>query len=107
MNLETRYREACRRADEARGRLTESAAITKARIAPARIKQDMKDKATDAVLNGVTQAVAKVQERPVATGAAVAAVGLFLARRPLTALFRRLYVRLYDAQLTKSETDDG
>jgi hypothetical protein len=107
MTLETRYREACERADAARGRLTLSADAAKDRITPARMKQDLKDKSSDAVKNGIARLGAKARQRPVAIGAAVAAFGLFLARRPLTALFGRLYVRLKNASTDNLETDDG
>jgi hypothetical protein len=107
MNLEARYRQACERADAARGRLSLTAAEAKARVAPARLKQDVKDKASNAVLNGVANAAAQAQQRPVAIAAAATAFGLFLARRPLAALFRRLYVRFQDTQADNSETDDG
>ncbi len=107
MNLETRYREACERADAARGRFQLTREEAKARVSPARLKQDVKDKASGAVKNGVVRLVAKVEQRPVAVGAAAAAFGLFLVRRPLTALFRRLYVRFQDTQLDNSENDDG
>ncbi|BBF70820.1 MULTISPECIES: hypothetical protein [Sphingomonas] len=107
MNLETRYRQACERADAARGRLDLAAKEAKARVAPARLKQDVKDKASNAMLNGMANVAAQAQQRPVAIGAAAAAFGLFLARRPLAALFRRLYVRFQDTQTDNSENDDG
>ncbi len=107
MTLEARYREACARADMARGRFRLTAQEAKARVAPTRLKQDVKDKASNAVLNGVATAAAKAQQRPVAVGAAAAAFGLFLARRPLAALFRRLYVRFQDTQSDNLENDDG
>ncbi|MEC3910884.1 hypothetical protein U5A82_10500 [Sphingobium sp. CR2-8] len=105
--LETRYREACERADAAKGRLTITAQEAKDRVTPARIKQDIRDKAKGAIKNGAGRIVAKVQQRPVASGAAAAAFALFLARRPLTALFGRLYVRLRNTGTDNSETDDG
>ena len=107
MNLETRYREACERADAARGRFQLTQEEAKARVSPARLKQDVKDKVNDAVLNGAAQAAAKAHQRPIPVGAAATAFGLFLARRPLTALFRKLYVRFQDTQTDNSENDDG
>ncbi len=107
MNLESRYRAACERADVAKSRLDLTAADAKARIAPARLKQDVKDNARSAVSNGLAQFSAKAQQRPVAIGAAVTAFGLFLFRRPLTALFGRLYVRFRDRHTDNSETDNG
>ncbi|MEC3949818.1 hypothetical protein [Sphingobium sp. HWE2-09] len=107
MNLETRYREACERADAARGRFQLTSEQAKARVSPARLKQDVKVKASGIVKNGAARLGSKVQQRPVAVGAAATALGLFLARRPLTALFRRLYVRFQDTQTDNSENDDG
>lgn len=106
MNLETRYREACDRADAARGRLGVTAQQAKARITPAQLKKNVKDKASAAVKTGVSRVTTKARQRPVAFGAAAAAFALFLARRPLTALFGRLYVRFRNTQ-DNSEIDDG
>lgn len=94
MNLETHYHEACGRADAARSRLAVTAQEAKGRVAPARLTQDLKNKVSGAINGGVADVVSKVQQRPVATGAAATAFVLFLAREPLTALFRRLHVRL-------------
>lgn len=107
MNLESRYRAACERADIAKSRLDLTAADAKARVSPARLRQDVKDRARDAVSNSVAQVAAKAQQHPVAIGAAATAFGLFLFRRPLTALFGRLYVRFRDRHIDNSETDNG
>lgn len=107
MNLESRYRAACDRADAAKGRLHLTAEETKARITPARLKQDAKDKASATVRDGIAQVAAKAQQRPVAIGAAATAFGLFLFRRPLAALFGRLYVRFKNSGTDISENDDG
>jgi hypothetical protein len=107
MNQEAAYRDACTRADEQRARLAASAQAAKARIAPARLKQDAKNKVTATALDAAAYAAAKVQQRPVAIGAAAAAFGLFLARRPLAALFGRLYVRFRNRDTDLSEIDDG
>lgn len=107
MNLESRYRAACDRADAARGRLHLTAEEAKARITPARLKQDAKDRMSGAVRGSIAQVAANVQQRPVAIGAAATAFGLFLFRRPLAALFGRLYVRFRNTDPDISETDDG
>jgi hypothetical protein len=107
MNLESRYRAACDRADAAKGRLQLTAEEAKARITPARLKQDAKDKASGAVRGGIARIAAEAQQRPVAIGAAATALGLFLFRRPLAALFGRLYVRLKNTDTDNSENDDG
>lgn len=107
MSREIAYRDAVARTDLARARLKNSADDAKARIAPARLKQDVVDKATGAVLNGIATGAAKAQQRPVAVGAAAGAFILFLFRRPLAALFGRLYVRISNPNPEYSETDDG
>lgn len=107
MRMEQAYRDAVDRADAARARLRESADVAKARIAPARLKQDAKDKIKNAALNAVASGAAQARARPYAIGGAVAAFGLYLARRPLLNLFHRLYVRLAETSPEHSETDDG
>ena len=93
---EIAYRAAVANADAQRTRLVDSAQAAKARISPARLKQDAKDKVAATALDGVAYVGAKVQQRPIAVTAAVGALGLFMARRPITALLRRLYVRFHD-----------
>ena len=107
MMQEIAYREAVARAEATRERFRQSAQDAKARIAPARLKQDLKAKATGAVHNGVSQVTEKARKNPIAVGAAGTALLLFLARRPVTALFRRLYVRLMNARTHEVETDNG
>lgn len=107
MNLETAYRDAAAHADLARARLSGSVQAAKARITPGRLKQDAIDKASGVVLDGIAIGAAKAQQRPVAIGAAAGALALFLFRRPLAALFGRLYVRISNPNPDNSETDDG
>ncbi|WP_298396042.1 hypothetical protein [Sphingobium sp.] len=107
MSKEAAYRAACVRADDTRAQLAVSAQAAKARIAPARLKQDAVTKVKASALDGVAYAAAKAQQRPVAIGAAAAAFGLFLARRPLAALFGRLYVRFRKQDTDLPEIDDG
>ena len=107
MSRKIAYREASARADAARARLLASADAARARVAPARLKQDMKDGIGGATKDGIALVAAKAQQRPVAIGAAAGAFGLFLCRRPLAALFRRLYVRFRNQDSENSETDDG
>lgn len=104
---DTAYRAACDRADAARRQLQNSANRAKERLSPAALKQDAKDGISGAVRNVATNLTAKARQRPVATGAAAGAFLLYLGRRPLAALFRRLYVRLHDSQTQESETQDG
>lgn len=107
MSREHAYRAAAARANDARVQLLTSASDAKARISRARLKQDVVDKVTGTVLEGIAVGAAKAQQRPVAVGAALGAFGLFLFRRPVTALFGRLYVRLGNPKTENSETDDG
>lgn len=102
-----RYREAVARAEAAKHSLMSSAQAAKARITPARLKQDATTKVVEAAMDGMAYAAATARQRPAMTGAAGAAILLFLARRPLAALFRRLYVGHDDINPDHSETDDG
>lgn len=107
MNREDAYRAASAQAEARKSAFLSSAQAARARVAPARLKQDARDKATETLLDGAAYAAAKVQQRPTATAAAVAALGIYLMRRPLGALFRRIYVRISNRTEETSETDDG
>lgn len=107
MNLTERYRQAEARADERRAQFLASASAAKARIAPAQLKQDAKQKAADSLANGRDYITAKVQERPIAAGAAAAALVIYLFRRPLSALFKRTYVWVTNRHPERAETDNG
>lgn len=107
MSQEEAYRAASARADQRKAAFLSSAQAVKARVTPARLKQDAKDKATETLLDGAAYAAAKVQQRPTATAAAMAALGIYLMRRPIGALFRRIYVRISNRTEETSETDDG
>ncbi|WP_176595554.1 MULTISPECIES: hypothetical protein [Sphingobium] len=107
MKQEQVYREAAARADARKAALVSSALAAKARVAPARLKRDAKEKATETLLDGTAYAAAKVRQRPAATAAAVGALALYLLRRPLGTLFQRLYVRVRNRTEEISETDDG
>jgi hypothetical protein len=101
------YREATVRAEQKKAAFLASAEVAMARVAPARLKQDVRTKADETVREGIALAAAKVAQRPVATGAAAGAFLLFLMRRPIGSLFRRLYVRLGNRKDQFSEIDDG
>ncbi|WHO40643.1 hypothetical protein PMI04_008665 [Sphingobium sp. AP49] len=107
MSREQAYRAATEQALALRTQALTSLADARARIAPARLKADAEAKVTATALDGIAYVGAKVQQRPVATGAAATGLVLFLFRRPLTALFGRLYVRLRDRKTENSEIDDG
>lgn len=106
MNRVEAYHAAHARAERAKAAFLESLSGTKARITPARLKSDARQKVTETVMNGAAGAAARVRERPVAFGAAAGALIIFLARKPLAALFRLLYVKL-TSQRDNPETDDA
>ncbi|WP_022682681.1 hypothetical protein [Sphingobium bisphenolivorans] len=107
MSQEELYRQASVRADERKAAFLSAAQVAKARVAPARLKQDVRAKVSGTVQNGAASAVAKVQERPFAAAAAGGALGIYLFRRPLWALLHRLYVRARNSTPETSEKDDG
>ncbi|HEX7741724.1 MAG TPA: hypothetical protein VF442_04720, partial [Sphingobium sp.] len=112
MSPEEQYRQASAQAERRKAELLSSAAAVKARIAPARLKQDVRQKAAESLAEGGAYIAAKATQRPVAVGAAAGALLLYVFRRPLSALFGRIYVRLTDRPPLKhrtetSETDDG
>ncbi|RJG56656.1 hypothetical protein D0Z70_04715 [Sphingobium terrigena] len=102
-----RYQEAVARAEAAKQSLISSAQTAKARITPARLKQDATAKVVDVAMDGMAYAAATARQRPAMVGAAGAAILLFLARRPLAALFGRLGVQNDETNPDHSETDDG
>ncbi|WP_323810119.1 hypothetical protein [Sphingobium baderi] len=104
MNREAAYRQAVAQAEEKKAQFLLSAQAAKARVAPARLKQDAKDKVISLATGGAAHAAAKVQENPVAAGAGLTAFLLYLARRPLAALFHRLHVRWKNPN---PENEDG
>lgn len=106
MNREARYRDATVEANQKRAAFLSSMQAARQRLTPARLKQDVKDKVTGAMLDATAHAAAKVQQRPIASAAAAGAFLLFLARRPLGALFGRIYVGLKNRR-ENSETEDG
>jgi hypothetical protein len=107
MNATERYRQAEAQAEQKKAQFLSSASTAKERIAPARLKEDLKQKAADSLSNGRVYVTEKVQERPVAAGAAAAALVLYLFRRPLSALFRRTYVQITNRHPKRAETDNG
>ncbi|HKY82099.1 MAG TPA: hypothetical protein VJM09_11590 [Sphingobium sp.] len=107
MSPEQQYRAASVEAERRKTALRTSAATAKARIAPARLVRDVKEKALDTLSNGKAYVVAKAEERPIAVGAAAGAFALYIFRRPLSALFKRIYVRITNRSPETSEIDDG
>lgn len=109
MSRTNRYRIAIARAEARRTAFLASAADAKARVAPARLKSDLKEKLVMSISDAGQSVANTVRTRPVASVAVAATVGAWFARRPIAALFRRLYVRLGhpDTALDNSETDNG
>ena len=107
MSLEERYAQATAEAAHKKAAFLCSTAAVKARVSPARLKQDAKQKVAVGMSNGSAYVAAKVQERPVAAGAAASALLLYMFRRPLWALFRRTYVRITNHTPETAEADNG
>lgn len=105
MNRIEAYHAANARAERTKAAFLGSLSAAKARIAPARLKNDVRQKVAHTMMGGAAGAAARVQERPFAFGAAAGALTIFLARKPLAALFRRLYVK-FTSQTDNPETDD-
>lgn len=78
----------------------------RARLSPARLKADARDRVVHGLVDAGHNVRRTVQERPVATTAAALALGAYLARRPLAALFHRLYVRLRNGPDAHSISED-
>ena len=107
MNGAERYRQAVDRAEQKKVEFFSSAAAAKARIAPGRLKQDIKDKAANGISNSRAYITAKVKQEPVAVGATATALLIYLFRKPISALFKRTYVRITNRNPDRAETDDG
>ncbi len=107
MTAEEQYQRANVEVEQKKAAFRSSATSVKARLSPARLKQDAKHKMSDGLHKIGSTAVVQVTERPVATGAAVGALAIYLFRRPLSALFQRIYVRVTNRTPDQSEKDDG
>ncbi len=110
MSEDTAYRAACERARARRAALTDSAHAVQARIAPARLRADLREKVVQGAHNTVHALQAGARKRPIAAGAAGIALIAWFARRPLWTLLRRPFVES-DEDLRddrpSSETDHG
>lgn len=111
MSDDLAYRAACERARERRAALTDSAHAVKARVAPARLRADLREKVVQGAHNMVHTVQVGARKRPVAAGAAGIALIAWFGRRPLWTLLRRLFVEEGDEDLRddrpSSETDHG
>ncbi|MEJ7927665.1 hypothetical protein WG908_12975 [Sphingobium sp. AN641] len=104
MSSEEAYRAATERAEARRAALLDSIAAATARVTPARLRADAKDKVTQGMMALGTKTGDMVRDRPVMVAATASALVAYLARRPIAALFKRLYVRVRDRN---SENDNG
>ncbi|MEJ7935647.1 hypothetical protein WG907_15460 [Sphingobium sp. AN558] len=104
MSEHQNYRQASFRADQRKAILLSSLGDAKARLAPARLMADAKDKVIGAVTAIPNIGVEKARQRPLAVGSAVGAFLIYLFRRPLGTFFNRQYVRLKHIY---SENDDA
>lgn len=107
MTEQQRYARATAEAERRKAAFLASATAANERVAPARLKQDVKQKVAHGLNNGKAKLTDAFQERPAAYGAAGAALVLYFFRRPLSALFRRAYVRISNHSPEKSENEDG
>lgn len=107
MTPEEQYKRANIEAESKKAAFRSSATTVKARLSPARLKRNVQQKVADRFHKVSSTALAQVSGRPVATVAAAGALGIYLFRRPLSALFRRIYVRATNRTPDQSEKDDG
>ena len=107
MSQTEKYQQAAIDAEQRKARFLSSLSAAKARIAPGRLKQDLKEKAARGITNGRTYVSTKVHEQPIAGGATGAALLIYLFRNPISALFKRTYVRITNRNPERAETDDG
>lgn len=107
MTAEEQYQRATVEVEQKKAAFRSSATVAKARLSPTRLKQDVKGKVSDGLHKVSSTAMTQISERPVATSAAAGALAIYLFRRPLSALFRRIYVRITNRTPDQSEKDDG
>ena len=108
MSPEEQYRQARAQAEQRKAAFLSSATAAKARVAPARLKEDARHKLGDSLTDGKAYVEAKFHERPIAMSAAAGALALYLFRKPLWALFKPVYVRITNRTPDNiTETDDG
>lgn len=97
MTARAEYLAACTRAEAKKAQARQSLGNAKARVAPRRLVQDAKDAAIGRAKSAGDQVKAGACAHPYATSAAAAAFVAYLARRPLTTLIKRMYVRASDS----------
>lgn len=106
MSEEDAYHRAATRADLAKANFLSSITAAKARLSPAHLKQDVKHKISETVSNGRESFATHAKAHPIAVGSAAGAVVLYLLRKPLAALYRRLHVQAETNQPDHPETDN-
>ncbi len=107
MSAAEQYRRAVARVEQQKAQFMSSASAAKERVKPGRLKQDIKDKMSNGVCNGRAYVTETVKQQPIAVGATAAALVIYLFRRPISALFKRTYVRLTNRNPERAETEDG
>ena len=107
MNGTEQYRLATARAEQKKARFLASVSAAKERVKARRLKRDIKEKAVSGIHNGRSYVTDKVKQQPVAVGATATAILIYLFRRPISALFKRTYVRITNRNPERAETDDG
>ena len=107
MSAIERYHQATVRAEQKKVQFLSSVSAAKERVKPGRLKQDIKEKAANGIHNGRLYVTDKVRQQPVAVGATAAAFLIYLFRRPISALFKKTYVRITNRNPELAETDDG
>lgn len=83
-------------AQAARARLLDAAQTARARLAPAALKKEATDKVMDTALDSIERVRTYAKGHPMQIVALGAALGGYMARRPLMALFARWAVRAKD-----------
>ena len=86
------YRKASAEADLARARFLGTLDIAKSRLSASRLKARAQTLVVEALQDSGKQARSAVVRHPVALAATLTAIIALIFRRPLTALFKRLYV---------------
>jgi hypothetical protein len=86
------YRKASLEADLARARFLGTLDVAKSRLSASRLKARAQALVVEALQDSGKQARSAVVRHPFALGTALAAIIALIFRRPLAALFKRLYV---------------
>ena len=99
--------DARREADAARDRLLATAAELQERLRPGTIASNAWEGVKDRSGELADDAVEAVRDRPVAAASVLAALTLFLARRPIRSAVSRLFSKEADEALVTTRLDTG